>query len=228
MNPVHLARRLVPVRRDGDGRGRGQRPVHLVIGERRLDGDGQGRRRRPARLHDCATGERERVRSPGDAVGVGVVRHDLVGKHQRPGARAPLVGRRRCRAAKVEGEGRRAGHRHRLVERDRELDVLPRPVGVHRQPRRRGHRDPRHSELVVDDGDGVGLGQTAHRAVRAWALEVNRWRGAKARGQDQFQRLVRLRFGVVHRGEGHVRPADLHVAGVGVGAARRGREIGGC
>ena len=67
-----------------------------------------------------------------------------VGEPQRSGARARVVGRRRC-AAEVEGEGRIAGHRDRRVEGHRELDVLaPDRRIVHRSCLSSTRSSPRH------------------------------------------------------------------------------------
>ena len=89
---------------------------------------------------DGAAVERERVRGPGDAVGVRVARGHGVGEGQGGALRTRDVGRALRRAAEVEGERRRPRHRHRGGEFGGESDGLVRPVGVARG-RRRAHRD---------------------------------------------------------------------------------------
>ena len=93
----------------------------------------------------------------GVLVGVVVGAHG-VGEHQRPGAAAggegsPPPGRWVVAGlalilADAELEHRVPGDRHRLVEGDGDLDVLPRPVGVVLQPRPRGHRHPGDHRLL--------------------------------------------------------------------------------
>ena len=151
--PVHLAAHQL--RRRGVGRrgvathggARRQPPVHLV---RRVVGEAhmRQRRRRPRRRRaDGAAVERQRVRRaprcPAASSSAPPPRcaNTSAAVPAAPRIRRPLLAPRR--RVHVDGEPRRAGHRHRLAEPYRHLDGLAQRIGGVRARLRR-HLDLRH------------------------------------------------------------------------------------
>ena len=125
----------------------------------------------------------------------------------------------------AEGEGRRPGHRDRLVEGDRELDVLARAVGVRRLLRHRGHRHPRHPEVVVLDGDrGRAARRPSHVPEPDGAIEAERELTDRRRNRE-VEPLVGLDVAVVHRRHRHRnRRGESRFIGLPVGRLHRQGE----